>query len=377
MLSGSHKDENGKYQFLNQHEEERDPLLRLRTKYGSTEQDETGRALELESESVRQEEIIKDDEIPVIVRESVALEDDVNLPVITFRYFLLSTLFVIPGAFIDTMNTYRTTAAAYSIFFVQIACHWAGKWLAEVLPKKTVSVFRWSFNLNPGPWSIKETAMITITASSGATGNLATNAISLADLRFGEKVHPATAIAFMWAIVFVGYSYGAIAKDLVLYDPQLPWPQALMQTTLLSNPRKGGQRSQTRRQTNEALFHGFGIGGYLAAIPGIYFSHDIVFGNFMLDSTEQQGVEFSRFRLGRHGSTQFLFRLGQYQLHNYALPLLGAGDSVHSICHRSVDTTSHCEMEQSHQLPPWINVEQSFHHIRRALSFFQIIERRS
>lgn len=249
MLSGSHKDENGKYQFLDQHEEERDPLLRLRTKYGSTEQDETGRALELDSESARQEEIIKDDEIPVIVRESVALEDDVNLPVITFRYFLLSTLFVIPGAFIDTMNTYRTTAAAYSIFFVQIACHWAGKWLAEVLPKKRVSVFRWSFNLNPGPWSIKETAMITITASSGATGNLATNAISLADLRFGEKVHPATAIAFMWAIVFVGYSYGAIAKDLVLYDPQLPWPQALMQTTLLQtqekadkDPKLGGRR---------------------------------------------------------------------------------------------------------------------------------------
>lgn len=213
------------------------PLLGSRSKYGATVEDEaeTSRQQTLEDNDQNQN---KDAEISPIVRECVSLKDDTHLPVITFRYFLLSTLFVIPGAFIDTMNTYRTTAAAYSIFFVQIASHWAGKWLARVLPKRRVKVLGWGFDLNPGPWCIKETAMITITASSGATGNLATNAISLADLRFGERVHPLTAIAFMWAIVFVGYSYAAVAKGLVLYDPQLPWPQALMQTTLLQTQEK-------------------------------------------------------------------------------------------------------------------------------------------
>lgn len=186
--------------------------------------------------------LITDDlkDLPTVVKEIVPLHDDPQTLTITFRYFVLSTLFVVPGAFIDTMNSFRTTSAAYSIFFVQIASHWCGKWMARNLPNKNVRIGKLLFNLNPGPWSIKETALITITANSGATGNLATNGISLAQLHFGEVVKPVTAICFMLAIVFVGYAYAAIAKDLLLYDPQFIWPQALMQTTLLVSQEKAG-----------------------------------------------------------------------------------------------------------------------------------------
>mgnify|MGYP002379115278 CR=1 FL=1 len=193
-------------------------------------------------------------ELPKVIRETVSLTDDPTVPVITFRYFLLSVLFVVPGAFIDTMNSYRTTSAAYSIFFVQIAGHWAGLWLAKVLPKKRIRIWKWQFSLNPGPWSIKETAMVTITANSGATGNLATNALSLADLHFGETVHPIVALGFMWAIVFVGYSYAAIAKSSLLYDPQFTWPTALMQTTLLQTQDQSAHDSKKGAKHMKVFF---------------------------------------------------------------------------------------------------------------------------
>lgn len=187
-------------------------------------------------------------ELPQVVREIVPLEDDPTVPVVTFRYFVLALIFIIPGAFIDTMNSFRTTSAAYSIFFVQIAGHWCGKWLARVLPARNVRLGLLKFNLNPGPWSIKETALLTITANSGATGNLATNGISLAQLHFNETVHPITAICFMFAIVFVGYAYAAIAKDVLLYDPQFTWPQALMQTTLLKSQSTVENKAVEKRQ---------------------------------------------------------------------------------------------------------------------------------
>lgn len=177
-------------------------------------------------------------DLPQAVRETVPLTDDPNIPVLTFRYFVLATLFIIPGAFIDTVNMFRTTSAAYSIFFVQIVSHWAGKWMARTLPKRRVNLWLFLFDLNPGPWSIKETALVTITAKSGATGNLATNALALAELHFGVKIPPHLAIAFMWAIVFVGYSYAVIAKRVVSFDPQFPWPQSLMQTALLQSQKK-------------------------------------------------------------------------------------------------------------------------------------------
>ncbi|CAK7902314.1 oligopeptide transporter 1 [[Candida] anglica] len=193
--------------------------------------------------------------IPKIVRDTVPLEDDPNTPVVTFRYFVLAVIFILPGAFIDTMNSYRTTSAAYSIFFVQIASHWAGKWLAKVLPHKEISVFgRYKFNLNPGPWSIKETALVTITASSGATGSLGTSGISLAEIYYGEKVHPAVAIFYMWAIVFTGYAFAALARNMLLFDPQFIWPQALMQTNLLQSQAKSDGDSKVASKQMKVFF---------------------------------------------------------------------------------------------------------------------------
>lgn len=175
------------------------------------------------------------DDLPKAVRETVPLTDDPTIPVLTFRYFVLSTLFIIPGAFIDTISSFRTTSVAYLIFFVQIAAHWSGKWLARVLPPKAVNLGIFSFNLNPGPWLIKETALVTITAKSGATGNLATNALALVEIYFDTEVPAWVAMGFMWSIVFVGYLYAAIAKRVVSYDPQFQWPQSLMQTALLQS----------------------------------------------------------------------------------------------------------------------------------------------
>lgn len=193
-------------------------------------------------------------DIPATVREIVAMDDDPSIPVVTFRVFLLAFVFIIPGAFIDTINAFRTTAAAYLIFFVQIASHAAGEALANRLPRRDVNCYFFKFNLNPGPWLVKETALVTVAAKSGATGNLATNALALVELYFGVRVPAPAAMLFMWAIVFMGYSYAAIAKNLVSFDPQFQWPQLLMQTALLqsqkrySSERKSGSAPRGRSQ---------------------------------------------------------------------------------------------------------------------------------
>ncbi|KAI1495192.1 OPT oligopeptide transporter protein-domain-containing protein [Biscogniauxia mediterranea] len=173
-------------------------------------------------------------QIPPEVRRVVSLHDDTSLPTLTFRYFLLSIIFVIPGAFLSQMNSFRTTYAPYSVFFVQIASNYFGLWLARVLPNRQIRIpFTSShFNLNPGPWSIKEHVLVTITAASGATGNLATTPIAVGELYFNERLHPAAAIFFMWSIDATGYAFAAIARQVLLYEPAYPWFQALCQTAL-------------------------------------------------------------------------------------------------------------------------------------------------
>jgi OPT family small oligopeptide transporter len=221
----------------------------------------------VQSRSGEEHAIDADDErlrdIPPYVLRVVSLTDDPELPTLTFRYFVLTVFFVVPGAFLSMMSHYRTTYAPYSVFFVQIASSYAGVWLAKVLPAWRVRVpfTRLGFSLNPGPFSVKEHVLITISAASGATYNLGYAPVSIAELYFNSRIHPAVAIFFMWSIVFTGYSFAAIARQFLIYDPQFPWFTALCQTALFETQKTQRQNPtpQSRKQTRVFFLVLFGV----------------------------------------------------------------------------------------------------------------------
>ncbi|CCH43030.1 Oligopeptide transporter [Wickerhamomyces ciferrii] len=196
------------------------------------------------------------EELPRVVRESVTFEDDPETPVFTFRYILLSLIFVPPGAFLDTMNSYRTTSAAYSIFFVQVASHYLGKWLANNLPDKRIDLKIFNFRLNPGPWSIKENVLVTLTAASGATSNLGTTPISMAEVYYNDITPPLVALLFMLCINLTGYSFAAIARNFLIYDPKFIWPKALMQSNLFNSMNKSDLNPKSVSKQMRIFFYG-------------------------------------------------------------------------------------------------------------------------
>ncbi|KAF2489538.1 putative OPT oligopeptide transporter [Lophium mytilinum] len=195
-------------------------------------------------------------ELPLTVRRIVNLEDDPTLPTLTFRYFVLTVLFISPGAVLYQMGIYRTTASPYSILFVQVASHYVGLWLARILPAKTIRVpfTKWGFSLNPGPWNSKEHVLVTVTANSGATSNAAWTAISLAELYYGDKIPAAACIFFMWAIVYLGYAMAALARQFLIYDPIYIWPQSLMQTALFETLKSSSVNSRIGRKQKNVFF---------------------------------------------------------------------------------------------------------------------------
>ncbi|KAK2043417.1 OPT superfamily oligopeptide transporter [Colletotrichum somersetense] len=195
-------------------------------------------------------------DIPPYVRRIVSLHDDPELPCLTFRYFLLTVVFVVPGAFLSMMSHFRTTYAPYSVFFVQIASSYVGTWLAKVLPAWEVRVpfTKFSFNLNPGPFSVKEHVLVTISAASGATYNLGYTPVAMAELYFNSRIHPAAAIFFMWGIVWTGYSFAALARQFLIYDPQFPWFTALCQTALFETQKKQRETPTAASQKQTRVF---------------------------------------------------------------------------------------------------------------------------
>lgn len=208
--------------------------------HSATDSDNRATISAAEKNAIAGEEVVETDadlespldpelkDIPPQVLRVVSLHDDPTEPCLTFRYFLLATLFVAPGAFLSQMNSFRTTYAPYSVFFVQIASNYVGIWLAKILPKRQIKIplTSWSFSMNPGPWNTKEHVLITITTTSGAIGNLGVTPLALADLYYNQPVNAGAAIFFMLSIVWTGYSFAAIARQVLMYDPAYPWFQS-------------------------------------------------------------------------------------------------------------------------------------------------------
>ncbi|RWW84021.1 hypothetical protein BHE74_00007416 [Ensete ventricosum] len=106
------------------------------------------------------------EEVALVVPET----DDPSLPVMTFRAWFLGIFSCTILIFLNTFFTYRTQPLTISGILAQILALPIGRFMASVLPNREVRVFRnWGFNLNPGPFNIKEHVIITIFANCGVS----------------------------------------------------------------------------------------------------------------------------------------------------------------------------------------------------------------
>ena len=108
--------------------------------------------------------------------QAVPETDDTTLTTFTFRVVLIGSLMCMLGTAISQLFFFKSNAPRFlasrglielilltsgsirrfSSYFVILVTYPAGKWLAQVLPDKRIRFLRWSFSLNPGPWSYKE-----------------------------------------------------------------------------------------------------------------------------------------------------------------------------------------------------------------------------
>ncbi|KAJ3992066.1 OPT oligopeptide transporter protein-domain-containing protein, partial [Lentinula boryana] len=173
--------------------------------------------------------------IPQIVRELVDFEDDPTMLVITWRFFFLSGTLTALGAWLTQMGFFRTTYIPYSIYFVQIAALYFGRVLAFALPQKQIGLGRLSFDLNPGPFSIKEHVAIVLAANTGATNNLGDYVLAPLQIFYDQPMNGWLAILFMLSCVFIGFSFASFARVFLVENPSTPYAQSPLQQVAVFN----------------------------------------------------------------------------------------------------------------------------------------------
>ncbi|KAF4768045.1 hypothetical protein HAV15_002599 [Penicillium sp. str.  len=193
-------------------------------------------------------------DIPELVRTVVGFEDDPSLPVLTFRSILLSAVFCAIGSIVSQLSYFRTTYAPFPVFFVILASDPLGRFMARVMPAYRVPLGRFSFSLNPGPWSTKEHAIVSIAANAGSQGQWATFLPTNAALYYNITMNPAVALFFGWGSSLLGFAFAAMVRGVLIDDPEFIFPLSLQQVTLYRSMDAKNRPDQTRAREQVKVF---------------------------------------------------------------------------------------------------------------------------
>jgi hypothetical protein len=100
------------------------------------------------------------------VAANVSNKDDPSVSVLTFRSWFLGILFTCLLSFVNQFFWYRTSPLFVGTLVAQLLTYPLGRAMAKMLPTRQVTIFRWTFTLNPGPFTTKEHCIITAMANA-------------------------------------------------------------------------------------------------------------------------------------------------------------------------------------------------------------------
>ncbi|GJJ75289.1 hypothetical protein EMPS_07647 [Entomortierella parvispora] len=192
-----------------------------------------------------QEEEVENSPIEA-VRLAVPLHDDPTLPVVTFRFWFISFLFAALGSTIQQYYFFRSTSGSYSIFFVNLVSYTMGKFLAKVLPTAKFSLFGHNFSLNPGPFNIKEHALIGIAVATGSNAAYAIDILSATDIFLGFRVNALGSLLMIITTQSCGYGMAGMLRKYLVYPAEMVWWGNLVQVVFYNTLHKTDDFSRIR-----------------------------------------------------------------------------------------------------------------------------------
>ncbi|CAH9086090.1 unnamed protein product [Cuscuta europaea] len=173
------------------------------------------------------------EEVALVVPET----DDTTLPVMTFRAWFLGLTSCVILIFLNTFFIYRTQPLSISAILMQIAVLPVGRFMAATLPEGKFTVFgRWSFTLNPGPFNIKEHAIITVMANCGVSPGggdaYSIGAVTIMKAYYKQSLSFLCALIIVLTTQLIGYGWAGVLRRYLVDPVDMWWPSNLAQVSL-------------------------------------------------------------------------------------------------------------------------------------------------
>ena len=174
------------------------------------------------------------------VRSSVSCVDDPNMPVSTFRCWLLGLVMCTICGAANTFFNFRFPAPQVAPLVLMLVVYPMGKLTAAILPYRIWKLPKWlggfEFTLNAGFFNIKEHSTIAQMANVAIGQAYAINAIVVQDSPvFYHNAKPmGFAILFTLSSVCFAFGLAGMCKRFLVWPASMIWPQNLVVCTLLN-----------------------------------------------------------------------------------------------------------------------------------------------
>ncbi|KAJ1963432.1 hypothetical protein GGI12_002063, partial [Dipsacomyces acuminosporus] len=192
----------------------------------------------------------EDDDSPFeMVRIAVSNKDDSDLPVLTFRSWVLGIFFAAALSFVNQFYWFRELQVSLNSSVVQILSFPLGYLMARFLPTRKFRTFGWEWSFNPGPFNIKEHVLITMFSVTATGSAYAIDVVTIKKMWYETDLGFGASYLFLLTTQMLGYSFAGFARRFLVYPAAMIWPSTLIMCTLFRTFHEiqsfGGKFSRT------------------------------------------------------------------------------------------------------------------------------------
>ncbi|EIW64935.1 OPT oligopeptide transporter [Trametes versicolor FP-101664 SS1] len=207
------------------------------------------------------------------VRAAVPNTDDPSIPVNTFRVWFLGIILSVLLSGLNHFFLGRWPSVAISALIAQLVALPLGKGLEWLLPTRQFNTLGYVWSFNPGPFSVKEHAVITIMANAVYTDVYSTSIFAAQRVWYNERPAIGYELLITLSSQMIGYAWAGIARQLLVWPASMIWPSALVSCALLNTLNRNWGKVETKHISRERFFLYVAIGStFYYFLPGFLFT---------------------------------------------------------------------------------------------------------
>ncbi|KAK5664118.1 hypothetical protein OQA88_333 [Cercophora sp. LCS_1] len=185
------------------------------------------------------------------VRAAVRPTDDPSLPCNTVRAWTIGLSLIFLGASMNTLFSLRSPSISLGALIAQVIAWPIGHGWARVMPDRQFTTFGITWSLNPGPFNIKEHAIIVVMASVSFSVAYATDIILAQVVFYKQDFGILFQLLLTISTQSLGYGIAGMMRRFLVYPAAMIWPGNLVSVTLMNAMYEEGEKREP----------GIGIGG--------------------------------------------------------------------------------------------------------------------